>query len=138
MEIATCMELIVKILRELPDGELPKTLEHLLNMVQKSKDKRSDQSRVLTKLIPISQKTVDRLATMSPSEIEQFLSTSEEFTNVGRLRELAEYIGITASRRQNHAALVNMIARHFEARQMDFIIRGSRTRDESLRESASD
>ena len=136
-ELAACMELTAKILRELPDGELPETLEHLLKLVQKSKSQQGDRLREPVEVQPLSQETINRLTTMSPAQIEQFLRTAEEFANLGRIRELAEHLGITVSRRQNHAALVNMIVRHFEARQMDFIIRGSRTKDEPPRESDS-
>jgi hypothetical protein len=136
-ELATCMELTAKILRELPDDELPETLEYLLNLVRKSKSQQGDRPREPVEVAPLSQGTINRLATMSPAQIEQFLNTSEEFANLGRLRALAEHLDITASRRQNHAALVNMIVRHFEARQMDNIIRGSRTKDEAPREPES-
>jgi hypothetical protein len=131
------MEITAKILRELPDGELIETLEYLLKLTRKDKSKHSSGAQVLEEMSPPSQEMIDRLANMSSPQIEQFLSTSKEFGNLKRMRELANHLGIKMSRRQNHAALVNVIVRHFEARRMDFIIRGGQTKDDPPLESDS-
>jgi hypothetical protein len=69
---------------------------------------------------------------MTPAEIERYLDSnadSDSFTTA-RLMELAERLGISASKRQSRSALVNLITRHFEANQMDSMIRTAR-KDES-------
>jgi hypothetical protein len=137
-KLAAYMEVTAKILRELPDGELIETLEHMLKLARTSKNRNSAEANLLSDVTPISTAVVDRLTNMSSAQIEEFLTTSKEFEGLTRIRELARHLAIKMSRRQNHAALVNMIVRHFEARRMDFTIRGSQVRDESTRKSGSD
>lgn len=127
-ELAALMDLTAKILRELPDGEPIETLEHLLRLARKSKNKNS-RGALLKESAPVSEEMVNRLASMSSAQLEQFLGTSEEFEGLTRIRELARHLRIKMSRTQNHAALVNMIVRHFEARRMDFTLRGSQDRE---------
>ena len=120
--LATVLELTAKILREFPDDELPVVLEDLLDKLQKGKKQKSRNYQINIET-GISQEMIERLMAMSPNEIEQYISTSEEFKTANRLRELANRLGIKTSQRQNYAAILNMIIRNFEARHMDSIIR---------------
>jgi len=66
------------------------------------------------------------LKRMSPAEIEKYLGSEVEPFSTAQIQDLAMRLGISASKRQNKSALVNLITRYFEASQMDSIIRSSR------------
>lgn len=66
---------------------------------------------------------------MSPSEIEAFLLSDDEAFTIANLTDLAKRMGLTSSKRQSKSALVNMIARHYEASRMHSIMRGVRQND---------
>lgn len=129
-EFAEQLEALAKLLRSLPDTEIETVLSTLIGS---SIGTRTEPTKsALRPGLPLPEGVESRLATMTPAEIERYLDSnadSESFTTA-RLMELAERIGISASKRQSRSALVNLITRHFEANQMDSMIRTAR-KDES-------
>ncbi|MFA7242381.1 MAG: hypothetical protein WC091_19890 [Sulfuricellaceae bacterium] len=129
-EIAEQLEAFAKLLRSLPDTEIETVLSTLIGA---STGTRNEPTKNLPRSgTPLPEGVESRLATMTPAEIERYLDSdvdSESFTTA-RLMELTERLGISASKRQGRSALVNLITRHFEANQMDSIIRTAR-KDES-------
>jgi hypothetical protein len=120
-EFAQHLEKLAHLLRQLPDTELDpqhaSDLHGLLPNIAPVKDA-IRQSRALPANIE------DRLAAMSPAEIEAFLLSEGEAFTTANLSVLAERIGLTSSKRQSKSALVNMITRHYEALKMHSIMRG--------------
>ncbi len=129
-EIAEQLEAFAKLLRSLPDTEIETVLSTLIGAsIGTHIEPTKNPPRPGT---PLPEGVESRLATMTPAEIERYLGSSadsESFTTA-RLMELAERLGISASKRQSRSALVNLITRHFEANQMDSMIRTAR-KDES-------
>lgn len=129
-EIAEQIEAFAKLLRSLPDTEIETVLSTLIGASIGTRiEPTKNPPRTGT---PLPEGVESRLATMTPAEIERYLDSdadSESFTTA-RLMELAERLGISASKRQGRSALVNLITRHFEANQMDSMIRTAR-KDES-------
>lgn len=122
-EFARHLEQLARFLRQLPNAELdskrpPRMQDLFLGVVSEIKDTTKSPKKLPTDIS-------ERLAEMSPAEIESFLlSDKERFTSTN-LSEIAEQIGITSSKRQSKIALVNMIVRHYEASKMHNIIRSS-------------
>lgn len=116
------LEQLARLLRQLPDTELDaksfSLLEDFLPVVGSAK---KNSTRSFRTLPPDIQ---ERLAAMSPAEIEAFLLSEDEAFTIANLSELTERIGLTSSKRQSKAALVNMITRHYEAFRMHSIMRG--------------
>tara|TARA_R110002072_G_scaffold31735_15_gene97659 strand:+ start:7135 stop:7458 length:324 start_codon:yes stop_codon:yes gene_type:complete len=71
----------------------------------------------------------EQLQMKSPAEIEKFLKSEEASFTSSQLLSIANRLGISTSKRQSKEALVNVIARHFEAGQMDMMIRSTRKDD---------
>lgn len=126
-ELANQLELLAKLLRSMPDSELEETIAEPLSLLEGKKQSIKTSSRS-TQLLP--EGTEDHLKKMTPAEIEKYLGSDVEPFSTAQLRDLAVRLEISVSKRQNKNALVNLITRHFEARQMDSIIRSSR-KDES-------
>lgn len=122
-ELASQLELLAKLLRSLPDSELEETIAESLALLggQKLATKTSTQT---TKPLPDGVEA--RLKKMTPAEIEKYLDSEDEPFSSAQLQALAVCLGISTSKRQSKSALVNLITRHFEASQMDSIIRSSR------------
>ncbi|MDD4929555.1 MAG: hypothetical protein PHP85_09790 [Gallionella sp.] len=122
-EFAQHLEQLARFLRQLPDTELdPKqslALQEFLPGMSPAKKSSSKPQR------PLPIEIEERLAAISPAEIEAFLLSEAEAFTVANLSELAERLGLTSSKRQNKNALVNMITRHYEASKMHSIMRGS-------------
>lgn len=129
-EIAEQLEAFAKLLRSLPNTEIETVLSTLNGAsIGTHIEPTKNPPRPGT---PLPEGVESRLATMTPAEIERYLGSSadsDSFTTA-RLMELAERLGISASKRQSRSALVNLITRHFEANQMDSMIRSAR-KDES-------
>ena len=134
-EMAAVMEMSAKILRELPNEDLIDSLEQLLKLARANRSRSRFSPDSMTDVPSISHERINDLAHMPSAEIEELLTTSEEFSSLRKIRELANHLGIKMSRRQNHAALVNMIVKYFEARRMDFTIRSGQNKDETSRNS---
>lgn len=129
-ELAERLESFAKLLRSFPDTEIDTVLSTLLGTSTGAHTKPSKNSSRLAS--PLPDGVESSLAKMSSVEIEHYLNSgigAEPFTTA-RLMELAERLGISASKRQSRSALVNLITRHFEANQMDSMIRAAR-KDES-------
>ena len=109
--------------RRLPDAELdskhPFDLQDFLPGMRPIKKNSSQPPR------PLPVNIEERLAAMSPAEIEAFLLSDAESLTVTNLSELADRLGLTSSKRQSKNALVNMITRHYEAAKMHSIMRSS-------------
>ncbi len=128
-ELANSLESWARLLRSMPDADVGSALEALFKLSSASKGEKSKRGVRTSPSLPDD--IVHRLSGMSPVEIETFLTSepqSDDFTTAS-LVDLAERLGIATSKRQSRSALVNQIARHFEAGQMDFLIRGARNKD---------
>ncbi|MDT4877838.1 hypothetical protein FQZ97_1133900 [compost metagenome] len=66
---------------------------------------------------------------MPPVKIEEYLEKDSDKFPTKRLIELAKRIGISPSNRQSRSALVNLISRHYEAGQMDLMIRSAKSEE---------
>ena len=123
-ELAKQLDLLAKLLRQLPDTELNEAITGAIHSF-------SEFTLTTTKAVPRPPRQLpmgleEQLAEKSPAEIEQFLGSDEQSFTASNLLELAERIGITTSKRQSKSALINLITRHFEAEQMHSIIRSTR------------
>lgn len=121
-ELAVLLELNVKLLRTLPNVEVDDAIRKMIDLAAESKDKRAKKPS-LQRSHAIPEGIEDKLSRMTPAEIEDYLARSEEFSTTVSLKDLAERLKISGSKRQSHSALVNLIVRHFEASRMDSIIR---------------
>lgn len=127
-ELAKNLESVAKLLRSLPnihlndiDSVLEKILEHPSEENRGTNKKNIKiEGRVLPKGIEFE------LEKMGPVMIEKYLNSEDAPFSSSLLLELAARLGISTSKRQNRRALVNIIARHFEANQMDAMIKESR------------
>ncbi|WP_155640423.1 hypothetical protein [Burkholderia pseudomultivorans] len=127
-ELANHLDALAKYLRSMPDADIGAALEVLLKL---SSGSQSESKRTARASSPLPDDIVERLSEMSPVEIERYLISepiSESFTTA-MLSELAERLGVATSKRQSRNALINQIARYFEAGQMDFMIRSARKKD---------
>lgn len=122
-EFARHLEQLARLLRKLPDTELdPKhslDLQEFLPGMSPAKKSSPQPPR------PLPRDIEERLTAMSPAEIEAYLLSEAEAFTVANLLALADRLGLTSSKRQSKNALVNMIARHYEASKMHSIMRGS-------------
>ena len=123
-EFAKHLELLARLMRQLPnielDSKLTPDLQALLVGIEPSAKDITRRARALPEGIEA------KLTSMSPAEIEAFLSSEEEGFTVANLANLAERLGLTSSKRQSKSALVNMLTRHFEATNMHSIIRDTK------------
>ena len=124
-ELAAHLEALAKLLRSMPNVELKTALARLHEILSATERSKRPHPR---EPAPLPEDIEAKLAAMTPAQIEQYLGSdteAEPFTT-GRLIALAERLGISTSKRQNRGALVNLIARYFEANQLDSMIRGTR------------
>lgn len=126
-KLANQLENIAKLLRSLPDSEIDEAIVGLLSLIGGTNQAPKTQNRSPQ---PFPKGVDERLKTMTPVEIEEYLGSDVNPFSVAQLQDLALRLGISTSKRQGKSALVNLITRHFEASQMDSIIRSSR-KDES-------
>lgn len=122
-ELANQLELFAKLLRTLPDAELEDTITEPTSIIERQKKGFKASTRASHSL-PLQ--AAARLKKMTPAEIEKYLSSDDEEFSNAQLQDLAAQLGISTSKRQSKSALVNLITRHFEAIQMDSIIRSSK------------
>lgn len=122
---ANYLELLAQHLRRLPNTELETMLQIDIQKALPGFDAAEKGS--MRKARPLPLEIESKLQSMSPAEIEAYLSSEEEAFTVANLTELAERLGLTSSKRQSKSALVNMITRHFEAGKMHSIMRGARS-----------
>ncbi|WP_310447198.1 hypothetical protein [Thiobacillus sp.] len=126
-EFARHLEQLARLLRQLPNTELdPKHAPDLQGLFPGMTPAKRDAAKPPR---PLPKDIEDRLAPMSPAEIEAFLLSEDEAFTIANLSELAERIGLTSSKRQSKSALVNMITRHYEASKMHSIMRGARSNE---------
>ncbi len=127
-ELARHLEQLARLLRKFPDTELdqkhPFDLQEFLPGMSPAKKKSVRQPQ------PLSIDIEERLAAMSPAEIEAFLLSDAQAFTAANLSELADRLGLTSSKRQSKNALVNMITRHYEASKMHSIMRGTASTEE--------
>lgn len=127
-DFARQLELLAKFLRSLPNMELEESLQRALSIFPYKSGDVEKESLESAAILP--EKIDEQLRKMSPAEIEKYLKSDTTSFTSAQLLALAERLGIATSKRQSKEALVNVIARHFEAGQMDMMIRGTR-KDES-------
>ena len=126
-DLATQLELYVKLLRSMPDCEINQALTTLLDLASTSQVELPQTTSRVTQPLPPG--IEERLKEMTPTQIEMFLGSDETALSSARLFELAKRLGIASSKRQSRSALINMITRHFEGAQMDSMIRATRKDD---------
>lgn len=123
-EFAKHLELLARLLRQLPNTELDAKLAPDLQGLLAGFEPSAKEGRRPVR--PLPEGIESKLAGMSPAEIEAYLSSEEEGFTVANLSELAERLGLTSSKRQSKNALVNMLTRHYEATKMHSIIRDAK------------
>lgn len=122
-ELARHLELLAKFLRRFPDVEMdPKRSLEFQEFIPGMGAKGEISEKNLRALPEDIQ---EQLSIMSPAEIEDFLLSGDKGFTAVSISELAQRLGLTSSKRQSKNALVNMIARHYEASKMHAIMRGS-------------
>ncbi len=126
-DFALQLESLAKFLRSLPDSEMEEALKYSLlpdkHVKSEAKKRGGDTFSALPSDID------EQLQMKSPAEIEKFLKSEEASFTSSQLLSIANRLGISTSKRQSKEALVNVIARHFEAGQMDMMIRSTRKDD---------
>lgn len=123
-EFAKHLELLARLLRQLPDTELDQKLAPELRGLFGGFEPFAKDSGRQTR--PLPKGIESKLAGMSPAEIEAYLLSEEEGFTVANLNEIVERLGLTSSKRQSKSALVNMLARHYESTMMHAIIRDTK------------
>ncbi|WP_312272375.1 hypothetical protein [Pseudomonas sp.] len=127
-EFAQHLEMLARLLRNLPDTELgSNNFSEIKELLPRKVTSKKSVSRKKNFFV---EDVTYRLSLMSPAEIEDYLLSEDSDFTVGDLSELANYIGITSSKRQSKIALVNMVTRHYEALKMHSIMRG--TQDDEI------
>lgn len=123
-DFAHQLELLAKLLRQLPDVEVS---DALTSAIQSSLPGFQPEIVKATPRAPrpLPAEFEKKLVGKSPAEIEKFLGSADEAFTAVNLLELAERLGIATSKRQSKSALINLITRHFEAEQMHSIIRST-------------
>lgn len=123
-DLADQFELLARILRSLPNIEAEHAFTKFFGSVNEATIENASTSPRNTNILP--EGFEEKLRKMAPAEIESYLTSESELLSTNQLLELAKRLGITSSKRQGHSALVNLIIRHYEAEQMDLIIRSTR------------
>ena len=127
-ELANQLELLARILRSMPDTELTEAsgeqVQHSLQLFESKTTKPTSRANK-----PLPKGVEESLSGKSPAEIEKFLSSEDENFSLNNLLEFAERLGISTSKRQSKSAVINLITRHFEAKQMHSIIRNTKPDD---------
>lgn len=126
-EFAKHLELLAHLLRQLPNTELSPKLVPDLQGLFGSFAPSAKAPDTQTQQLPDDMEK--KLARMSAAEIEAYLTSEEEGFTVANLNEFATRLGLISSKRQSKNALINVIARHFEAAQMHSIIRKAKPDD---------
>lgn len=123
--LASQLEILAKVLKGLPNQELSEDLIGEFGVLFK---KRSPAKKKVAQKVDIEnlKKLVDG---KSPREIQAELNSIDSQLTAIELIKLADYLRIPVSKRQSKAALINMIVRHHEARQMHSIMRGTRAEE---------
>lgn len=127
------LELVVKILRQMPNDDLGEGLAWLLDAARRAKSSLPGRQGTAVERADIPDELVEQIQKMSPVELERFLDASTDFKATNRLRALAGKLGVPLSRRQGAAAIANAIVRHLESKKMDYIIRGRHPTDKPNR-----
>lgn len=127
-DLAAQLELLARLLRALPNSDVERAFS--LAFPGALFSQQDPGAIVPRQREPLPPGTEDLLRGMTPAEIEKYLESEDQQFSTSRLLELAERLNIGTSKRQSRAALVNLIARHFETAQMDSLIRSAK-RDES-------
>ena len=119
-DMASQLEKYARLLRSAKNIEIDDVLATLLSLTIKGGKQDKERAQ---KQLTFPPDIHDRLGKMSPAEICEYINSVPEFSTAASVHSLAKELKIAASNRQNRDALVNLIVRHFEARQMDSIIR---------------
>lgn len=126
-EFAKHLEMLARMLRQLPDAELGSKVTSQLQYATPGAEPSREGLTRSPRPLPLDIES--RLEAMSPAEIEAFLLSEEESFTAAHLSELVNRLGLSSSKRQSKSALVNMIARHYEASKMHSIMRGARSHE---------
>lgn len=130
-DLAHIMELASKLLRSMPNSDIPQAINALQKLVNNSKG--LDPQKNKQHSIDLPNNIRQKLSAMNAHEIENYLDSDPLFVSTASIQKLAEILGIQTSKRQSRNALINLIVRHQEATQMDSIIRsGSKTEHEII------
>lgn len=127
-ELANQLELLAKMLRNMPNAEVGEMNgDHLHNSLEGFEGVTRKSSYRSNKTLPKG--IEESFSGKTPAEVEEFLSSESENFSLNNLLELAERLGISTSKRQSKSAVINLITRHFEAKQMHSIIRSAKPDD---------
>jgi hypothetical protein len=121
-DFAKQLEAFAKTIRALPNVEVDNILKALIDIAKIDsntiqKDPHND-SREMPEGIE------EKIRNMTSTEVEDYLAKEIDVFNSANLLKLASRLGIPTSKRQSRNALINLITKHFEAGQMDSMIRG--------------
>lgn len=131
-DLALIMELTSKLLRSMPNSDIPEALNSLQKLVTNN-NKGLETHKSKQHSIDLPNDIRKKLSAMNAHEIENYLDSDPLFVSTASVQKLAEILGIQTSKRQSRNALINLIVRHQEATQMDSIIRsGAKTEHEII------
>jgi hypothetical protein len=126
-ELAKNLEAMAKLLRSLPNIQLADIDTVIEKIFEQPSEKIGSQKKIIKSDGRVLPEGIEfELEKMSPSMIEKYLNSETTPFSSSLLSELAARLGISISKRQNRNAIINMIAKHFEANQMDAMIKEAR------------
>jgi|GEM_PF-2945807 len=135
-ELAENLENLAKLLKCLPDAELGDSISDISKLIN-DRDRKNTKNKNTRTVEIINYDMEEKLPKMKPIEIEKLLDRTDDFPTK-RLVELAKRIGLSTSQRQSRSALVNLIARHYEAGQMDLMMRNAKKDEHRNKKEADD
>ena len=121
-ELAHSLELLSRLLRQLPDTQLNQIEPYLQTIFPKIATQPKEPAHPKRK---IPKEIEGQIALMNPRDIEEFLLSEKASLTAAQLSDLATQLGLTSSKRQSKSALANMITRHYEASRMHEIMRNT-------------
>jgi len=127
-ELAEQLEMLAKILYQLPNKELNQAINGLDTLFTNRLESRKENKK--QNAISVPEGIEKKLSKMSPSDIEKYLGSENENFSTMQLMLIASHLGIKTSKRQSKNALVNLIARNFEAGQMNMLFRSTHSKNE--------
>ena len=120
-ELTNLLNKIVELLSLFPDKDIASSLDEIIFIVKKSKDKKTikkDNKGKSVELDKINEKKINDLSqkinSMIISEIEKELNDTDLFKAMKDIRKFAESIGLTIGTRQNRSSTIHTIIKHIE------------------------
>ena len=120
-EVTNLLNKIVELLSLFPDKDIASSLDEIIFIVNKSKDKKTikkNNKRKSVELDKINEKKINDLLqninSMNISDIEKELSDNDLFKAMKDIRKFAESIGLTIGTRQKRSSTIHTIIKHIE------------------------